>query len=96
MLCFSYSVAHERDTGVEKWSSDDDIYSIIFNSYNSLCLQVGELCFSYSVAHERDTGVEKWSSDDDMEPFRTVIVFPADKLQVVVDKIKDELAASGT
>ena len=69
---------------------------IIFNSYNSLCLQVGELCFSYSVAHERDTGVEKWSSDDDMEPFRTVIVFPADKLQVVVDKIKDELAASGT
>ena len=59
-------------------------------------LQVGELCFSYSVAHERDSGVEKWSSEDDMEPYRTVIIFPADKLPTVVDRIKQELATSGT
>lgn len=48
------------------------------------------------MAHERDGGVEKWNSEDDMEPFRTVIVFPADKLQVVIDKLKHELATSGT
>lgn len=50
------------------------------------------MCFRYSVAHERDSGVEKWSSDDGMEPFRTVIVFPADKLPTVVEKLKQELA----
>ena len=67
----------------------------IYDGYLFL-LQVAELSFSYSVAHERDSGVEKWSSEDDMEPFRTVIVLPADKLQVVIDKIKQELATSGT
>ena len=66
------------------------LWSILF------LLQIAEISFSYSVAHERDSGVEKWSSEDEMEPFRTVIVFPADKLQVVIDKIKHELAVSGT
>ena len=54
------------------------------------------MCFSYSVAHEGDSGVEMWSSEDDMEPYRTVIVFPADKLPIIVDRIKQELAESVT
>ena len=59
-------------------------------------IQVGEVCFSYSVAHEGDSRVEKWSSEDDMEPYRTVIVFPADKLPIIVDRIKQERAESVT
>lgn len=54
-------------------------------------LQVSELSFRYSVANERDGIVQNWSAEEDMEPFRTVLVFPADKLQSVLDKIKQEM-----
>ena len=49
------------------------------------------LNFRYSVAHERDGIVQKWNAEEDMEPFRTVVIFQADKLPVVIEKIKQEL-----
>ncbi|KAL4231308.1 hypothetical protein ACF0H5_008888 [Mactra antiquata] len=61
------------------------------NSEEELFEEVADVCFKYSVAHERDSCVEKWSSEDGMEPFRNVIIFPADKLSVIVDKIKQEV-----
>lgn len=86
MICKTFLM---KSAGAEK--------SMFFsNSEEELFQEVAELTFSYSVAHERDGGVEKWSSEDDMEPYRTVIIFPAVKLQDVLDKIKHELATSGT
>lgn len=57
-----------------------------------MSVQVSELSFQYSVAQERDGVVQKWSAEEDMEPYRTILVFTADKLQTVVDKIKQEVA----
>lgn len=66
------------------------------NSEEELFHDEAEFGFNYSVAHERDEGVEKWSSEDGMKPYRTVLVFPADKLETTLDKIKHELSKNVT
>ena len=66
-------------------------YTDLFLYWNILDLQESALNFRYSVAHERDGIVQKWNAEEDMEPFRTVVIFPADKLPVVIEKIKQEL-----
>lgn len=61
------------------------------NSEEELFQDESEFGFNYSVEHERDEGVEKWSSEDGMKPYRTVLLFDANKLETVLQNIKDEL-----
>jgi len=55
-------------------------------------IQAAEVSFQYSVADQRDGIVEKWGADTDMEPLRTVILLPADRLPSVIDKIREAVA----
>uniref|UniRef100_A0A8B9MQS1 Protein BCCIP homolog n=1 Tax=Accipiter nisus TaxID=211598 RepID=A0A8B9MQS1_9AVES len=52
------------------------------------------LKFSYSVQEESDTCLGgKWSFDDvPMKPLRTVMIVPADGINVIMDKLKDYLS----
>merc|ERR1712004_48449 len=49
--------------------------------------------FSYSVASERDQGVDgEWDDEDSsLEPQRTLLVIPADKIQTIMSKLKELL-----
>ena len=50
--------------------------------------------FNYSVAEEKDTGVSgTWDDEDDqMEPQRTVMVIPVDKLPVIMARLSETLS----
>ncbi|NXH09891.1 BCCIP protein, partial [Bucco capensis] len=52
------------------------------------------LKFSYSVQEESDTCLGgRWSFDDvPMKPWRTVMIVPADGMNVIMDKLKDYLS----
>ncbi|NXC67353.1 BCCIP protein, partial [Anhinga anhinga] len=52
------------------------------------------LKFSYSVQEESDTCLGgRWSFDDvPMKPFRTVMIVPADGINVIMDKLKEYLS----
>ncbi|XP_064001370.1 BRCA2 and CDKN1A-interacting protein isoform X2 [Pogoniulus pusillus] len=52
------------------------------------------LKFSYSVQEESDTCLGgRWSFDDvPMKPWRTVMIVPADGINVIMDKLKDYLS----
>ncbi|XP_068161096.1 protein BCCIP homolog isoform X2 [Antennarius striatus] len=50
--------------------------------------------FHYSVQEEADSCLSgRWSYDDvPMKPFRTVMLIPADRMPVIMDKLKEHLA----
>lgn len=50
--------------------------------------------FSYSVQEDSDTCLGgRWSFDDvPMKPLRTVMVIPADKMNEIMDKLKEHLS----
>ncbi|XP_069467594.1 BRCA2 and CDKN1A-interacting protein isoform X1 [Ambystoma mexicanum] len=50
--------------------------------------------FDYSVQEESDTCLSgRWSFDDvPMKPFRTVMLIPADKMNAIIDKLKEYLS----
>ena len=50
--------------------------------------------FSFSVASERDAGASgQWDEDDDeMEPFRTVLLIPSDKIPTIMAKLTPVLS----
>ncbi|XP_067996297.1 BRCA2 and CDKN1A-interacting protein [Melanerpes formicivorus] len=52
------------------------------------------LKFSYSVQEESDTCLGgRWSFDDvPMKPWRTVMIVPADRINAIMDKLKDYLS----
>ncbi|XP_009703114.1 PREDICTED: BRCA2 and CDKN1A-interacting protein-like, partial [Cariama cristata] len=52
------------------------------------------LKFNYSVQEESDTCLGgRWSFDDvPMKPLRTVMIVPADGINVIMDKLKDYLS----
>lgn len=49
--------------------------------------------FHYSVQEEADSCLSgRWSFDDvPMKPFRTVMLIPADRMPVIMDKLKEYL-----
>ncbi len=57
--------------------------------------QEAELCFEYSVKEEHDTVVDGgWNAEEEgqMEPLRTVMVIPAQKIEVIMEKLRTNLA----
>ncbi|KAL3863580.1 hypothetical protein ACJMK2_005331 [Sinanodonta woodiana] len=86
MLCKSLKMT--TDAGTQQ-----DVFFI--NSEEEIFRDASELNFSYSVADEKAAvGKGGWSSEEDMDSFRTVLLIPAEKLDNIIQRIKDELAAT--
>ncbi|KAJ8317435.1 hypothetical protein KUTeg_005339 [Tegillarca granosa] len=65
------------------------------NPEEELIKEVSDFNFTYSVQSERDSIVDgKWNAEDQMEALRTVLIIPADKLPLAIQKIKSELGAT--
>lgn len=64
------------------------------NKLNLSSLQQAAIKFHYSVQDEKDSCLSgRWSFDDvPMKPFRTVMLIPADRMPVIMDKLKEYLA----
>ncbi|KAK3589868.1 hypothetical protein CHS0354_015895 [Potamilus streckersoni] len=87
MLCKSLKMTTTDD------GTQQDIFFI--NSEEEIFRDASELNFSYSVAEEKAAvGKGGWSSEEDMDSFRTVLLIPAEKLDNIIQRIKDELAAT--
>lgn len=73
------------------------ITSIVSQQYlnilSSSSSQQAVIKFHYSVQEETDSCLSgRWSYDDaPMKPYRTVMLIPADRMPVVMDKLKDNL-----
>ncbi|XP_046565664.1 BRCA2 and CDKN1A-interacting protein-like isoform X2 [Haliotis rubra] len=76
--------------GQKSGASDELLFS---NSEEELIYEVCDSHFTYSVASERDSVVSgQWDEEDDMEALRTVMTFSADKLDLIIDRLKTELS----
>ena len=72
-------------------------YSIYFSQSVSQSIpsfQESEVQFSFSVADQRDKGVMgEWDEDDtEMDPQRTVLIVPADKIPTVMGSLQQALS----
>lgn len=63
------------------------------SSSSSSSSQQAIIKFHYSVQEEADSCLSgRWSYDDaPMKPYRTVMLIPADRMPVVMDKLKENL-----
>lgn len=67
---------------------------IYTNEEEEFFAEESELSFSYSVASERDTVVDGcWDEDDcEMDPQRTVLLIPANKMDTIMHKLRQALS----
>ncbi|MBV95605.1 BRCA2 and CDKN1A-interacting protein, partial [Eschrichtius robustus] len=81
-------------------AEEEFFYETSLSSHNSFMLrkQLGQwkaiLKFNYSVQEESDTCLGgRWSFDDvPMKPLRTVMLIPSDKMNEIMDKLKEHLS----
>ena len=50
-------------------------------------MQAADLHFEFSVADERDAAVQE--DGEELEPFRTVMLVPADKIPAIMGKMNE-------
>ncbi|XP_006912924.1 BRCA2 and CDKN1A-interacting protein [Pteropus alecto] len=76
------------------WRSHGEDELLFANAEEEFFHEKAILKFSYSVQEESDTCLGgRWSFDDvPMKPLRTVMLIPCDKMNEIMDKLKDHLS----
>ncbi|XP_060624599.2 BRCA2 and CDKN1A-interacting protein [Anolis sagrei] len=83
--------AHARKKGSGAHQKDELMFS---NAEEEFFYEKSLLKFSYSVEEESDSCLGgRWSFEDvPMQPLRTVMVIPADRMDAIMDKLKEYLS----
>ncbi|XP_004438934.1 PREDICTED: BRCA2 and CDKN1A-interacting protein [Ceratotherium simum simum] len=78
----------------KKWSNEEKVELMFANAEEEFFYEKAILKFSYSVQEESDTCLGgRWSFDDvPMKPLRTVMLIPGDKMNEIMDKLKEHLS----
>ncbi|XP_037660986.1 BRCA2 and CDKN1A-interacting protein [Choloepus didactylus] len=82
-----------KNDSKKKWSNQKKDELMFANAEEEFFYEKAILKFHYSVQEESDTCLGgRWSFDDvPMKPLRTVMVIPANKMNEIMDKLKDHL-----
>jgi len=72
--------------------------AVIFsNPEEELIVGESELCIDYDVSNESDTDVGgNWEDGMEMTPWRRIVVFQAEKLDVIIKLIKENFPTGQT
>ncbi|XP_012636831.1 BRCA2 and CDKN1A-interacting protein isoform X2 [Microcebus murinus] len=83
-----------KNNSKKKWSNQKKDELMFANAEEEFFYEKAILKFNYSVQEESDTCLGgKWSFDDvPMKPLRTVMLIPGDKMNEVMDKLKEHLS----
>ncbi|XP_076982505.1 BRCA2 and CDKN1A-interacting protein [Tamandua tetradactyla] len=83
-----------KNNSKKKWSNEKKDELMFANAEEEFFFEKAILKFHYSVQEESDTCLGgRWSFDDvPMRPLRTVMVIPANKMNEIMDKLKDHLS----
>jgi len=75
-------------------STNKNSQKTFINAEEELFLENAELTFDYSVKSERDTGMsDQWDGTDvELEPIRTVILLSAEKIPVIMQRMRELLS----
>ncbi|XP_023493018.1 BRCA2 and CDKN1A-interacting protein isoform X4 [Equus przewalskii] len=78
----------------KKQSNQEKVELMFANAEEEFFYEKAILKFSYSVQEESDTCLGgRWSFDDvPMKPLRTVMLIPGDKMNEIMDKLKEHLS----
>ncbi|XP_008579181.1 PREDICTED: BRCA2 and CDKN1A-interacting protein isoform X1 [Galeopterus variegatus] len=78
----------------KKWSNQKKDELMFANAEEEFFYEKAILKFNYSVQEESDTCLGgRWSFDDvPMKPLRTVMLIPGDKMNEIMDKLKEHLS----
>ncbi|XP_070337269.1 BRCA2 and CDKN1A-interacting protein isoform X2 [Equus asinus] len=78
----------------KKRSNQEKVELMFANAEEEFFYEKAILKFSYSVQEESDTCLGgRWSFDDvPMKPLRTVMLIPGDKMNEIMDKLKEHLS----
>ncbi|KAG8517477.1 BRCA2 and CDKN1A-interacting protein, partial [Galemys pyrenaicus] len=85
----------EAGRNAKKKSSSQDREELMFaNAEEEFFYEKAALRFSYSVQEESDSRLGgRWSFDDvPMKPLRTVMLVPVDRMDAVMEKLRDHLS----
>ncbi|XP_021253692.1 BRCA2 and CDKN1A-interacting protein [Numida meleagris] len=88
---FTEATKNSKKKEGRNWQKEELMFA---NAEEEFFYESALLKFSYSVQEESDTCLGgRWSFDDvPMKPWRTVMVVPADGINVIMDKLKDYLS----
>uniref|UniRef100_A0A8C8YLN1 BRCA2 and CDKN1A-interacting protein n=1 Tax=Prolemur simus TaxID=1328070 RepID=A0A8C8YLN1_PROSS len=83
-----------KNNSKKKWSNQKKDELMFANAEEEFFYEKAILKFNYSVQEESDTGLGgRWSFDDvPMKPLRTVMLIPGDKMNEIMDKLKEHLS----
>nr|XP_003922154.2 BRCA2 and CDKN1A-interacting protein isoform X2 [Saimiri boliviensis boliviensis] len=83
-----------KNNSKKKWSNQKKDELMFANAEEEFFYEKAILKFSYSVQEESDTCLGgRWSFDDvPMKPLRTVMLIPGDKMNEIMDKLKEYLS----
>ncbi|XP_062957971.1 BRCA2 and CDKN1A-interacting protein [Cynocephalus volans] len=83
-----------KNRSKKKWSNQKKDELMFANAEEEFFYEKAILKFSYSVQEESDTCLGgRWSFDDvPMKPLRTVMLIPGDKMNEIMDKLKEHLS----
>ncbi|XP_004446739.2 BRCA2 and CDKN1A-interacting protein [Dasypus novemcinctus] len=83
-----------KNNSKKKWSNQKKDELMFANAEEEFFYEKAVLKFHYSVQEESDTCLGgRWSFDDvPMRPLRTVMVIPANKMNEIMDTLKDHLS----
>ncbi|XP_006207497.1 BRCA2 and CDKN1A-interacting protein [Vicugna pacos] len=83
-----------KSNSKKKWSNQKKAELMFANAEEEFFYEKAILKFSYSVQEESDTCLGgRWSFDDaPMKPLRTVMLIPGDKMNEIMDKLKEHLS----
>ncbi|XP_057590163.1 BRCA2 and CDKN1A-interacting protein isoform X2 [Hippopotamus amphibius kiboko] len=83
-----------KSNSKKKWSSKKKDELMFANAEEEFFYEKAILKFSYSVQEESDMCLGgRWSFDDvPMKPLRTVILIPGDKMNEIMEKLKEHLS----
>ncbi|XP_012510815.1 PREDICTED: BRCA2 and CDKN1A-interacting protein [Propithecus coquereli] len=83
-----------KNNSKKKWSNQKKDELMFANAEEEFFYEKAILKFNYSVQEESDTCLGgRWSFDDvPMKPLRTVMLIPGDKMNEIMDKLKEHLS----
>ncbi|KAB1271474.1 BRCA2 and CDKN1A-interacting protein [Camelus dromedarius] len=83
-----------KSNSKKKWSNQKKAELMFANAEEEFFYEKAILKFNYSVQEESDTCLGgRWSFDDvPMKPLRTVMLIPGDKMNEIMDKLKEHLS----
>ncbi|XP_032137873.1 BRCA2 and CDKN1A-interacting protein isoform X2 [Sapajus apella] len=87
-------VEEGKNNSKRKWSNQKKDELMFANAEEEFFYEKAILKFNYSVQEESDTCLGgRWSFDDiPMKPLRTVMLIPGDKMNEIMDKLKEYLS----